>query len=226
MSSERLFAVLTGDIVGSSKLSAIERQQIPSVLHRASEHISRYFERSMQYEVDIFRGDSWQLVLSDPPKSLRVGLFFRAIIRATLESRKVDTRLSIGIGTTEFIPKDNVSTGNGEAFRLSGEALERLDKSTRMKIEFPSRYESGITHAFDVIVQLIDLLAQRWTSKQAEAISGALVSMTQRTIAAEWVSEPVSQQAISQHLELAGWNQIERGLDFFELQLAALLQLS
>jgi hypothetical protein len=224
MSNECLYAVLTGDIVGSSKLSASERQQIPSVLHEASENISRYFERSMQYEVDIFRGDSWQLVISEPSNSLRIGLFFRAIIRATLESRKVDTRLSIGIGTTEFIPESNVSTGNGEAFRLSGEALERFDKSTRMKIAFPIRYESGITHAFDVIVQLIDLLAQRWTSKQAEAVSGALVGMTQRAIAAEWVTEPVSQQAISQHLELAGWTQIERGLDFFELRLPALLE--
>ena len=51
------------------------------------------FNKDVPMNVDIFRGDSWQMLVSDPSKSLRLGLFYRAyIIKANMQLSKVDIR--------------------------------------------------------------------------------------------------------------------------------------
>ena len=120
--------------------------------------------------VDIFRGDSWQILILDPIRSLRTALFYRASLRAKMDSHQFDTRTSIAIGTIEFVPKDRVSNGDGEAYRHSGACLEKLKKQ-RMWFSFPDNERE---EQFNIIVQLIDALALRWTDKQALAVTGAL----------------------------------------------------
>jgi hypothetical protein len=130
--------------------------------------------------------------------------------------RHLDSRISIGIGAIDYLPENNVSTGNGQAFRLSGEGLESLPSYSRMSLTFPNQRQAVLPQALNVIVQLMDLQMQRWTGKQAEAVSGALINLTQKEIATSWVREPVTQQAISQHLEGAGWVQMKSGLSYVE----------
>lgn len=70
--------------------------------------------------------------------------------------------------------------------------------------------------AFDVIVRLIDALATRWTDKQALAISGALRGMKQEEIAEKLWERRITQQAVAQHLSRAGWDALEKGIEYFE----------
>jgi hypothetical protein len=93
--------------------------------------------------------------------------------------RYLDSRISIGIGAIDYLPEKNVSMGNGQAFRLSGEGLESLPRYSRMSLTFPNQYQAVLPQALDVIAQLVDLQMQRWTGKQAEAVSGALINLTQ-----------------------------------------------
>ncbi len=213
---KKIYAVLTGDIVGSTKLANDDRQNLRQVLYLASDKISQYFHDYVPYKIDIFRGDSWQFVVSDPSKSLRIGLFYRLLIREGMKAKQIDTRISIGLGTASFIPDNDLSSGDGEAFRLSGEALEKLPRSTRMNIEFPKRFQSDINDAIAVIVKLIDLRAGDWTKPQAKAISGAMLEFTQEEIADSWFEKEITQQAIAQHLKRAGWSTIELGIEYFE----------
>ena len=224
--SNSVYAVLTGDIVESTKLSSEERQHLRRVLYAASEKVSQYFHECVPYKVDIFRGDSWQLVVSDPSKSLRVGLFFRALIREGIVSKRVDTRISIGLGTVSFIPIEDFSSADGEAFQLSGEALEQFARTTRMTIAFPKRFQSDATDAIDVIVKLVDLQARKWTTKQAKAISGAMLEFTQEEIAHKWFEKEITQQAIAQHLDRAGWSTIELGIKYFENSIPGVIGLA
>ncbi|MBE9479349.1 MAG: hypothetical protein IMY80_05230 [Chloroflexi bacterium] len=214
--SNNVCAVLTGDIVESTKLSSEDRQHLRQVLYSASEKISKYFHEFVPYKLDVFRRDSWQFVVSDPSKSLCIGLFFRALIREGIVSKRVDTRISIGLGTVSFIPANDISSGDGEAFQLSGETLEQFTRATRLKITFPRRFQSPTTDAIDVIVDLIDLQVRKWTMKQAKATSGAILEFTQEEIATEWFDQEISQQAIAQHLDRAGWSTIEQGIRYFE----------
>ena len=77
----KLYAVITGDIVDSSKLPPKKRQQLHKVMKEGSNALRKAFKKDVPMNVDIFRGDSWQMLVSDPSKSLRLGLFYRAYIK-------------------------------------------------------------------------------------------------------------------------------------------------
>lgn len=222
--AESIYAVLTGDLIGSTELSPKERQRLPSLLLNTVDRIRIGFPGAVQGELDIFRGDSWQLVLADPVRALRISLFLRAVILSTPGSRPIDTRLSIGYGPVDYLAEGKHITGSGPAFFLSGSGLENAWKACRMGMSFPESVRSRITRALTIIVRLIDLQVGHWTPKQAEAVSGALLGLTQEEIGRGWVREQVSQQAISQHLEGAGWVKIKNSLLFTEEILPELIQ--
>lgn len=224
MAENHLFSVLTGDIVGSTKLNIDNKYKISNVLRSTTSKISKYFQYSIHSNIDIFRGDSWQMVITTPKKALRIGLLLRALLISEPGYNQLDTRFSIGFGTIDYLPDNQISIGNGEAFYLSGKGLESLRKNNNMCLNFSHTIHSSTTQALNVIVRLIDLHVLTWTKKQSEAVAGALVGLTQREIADTWVEEPVSQQAISQHLESAGWAQINDGIEYFEITFPTLFE--
>jgi hypothetical protein len=133
-----------------------------------------------------------------------------------MKSKFIDTRLAIALGTIDFLPDQRVSSGDGEAFRSSGDSLENMSKSRRMKFEYPNDEVASLSAALDIIVQLIDALAVEWTEKQAQAVTGALRGWTQGKIAKSWWENPITQQAVAQHLDRASWFAVENALAFFE----------
>lgn len=224
MAEQELFAVVTGDIVGSSALEDAQSRPLPTLIKDLDARLQIHFGPALHGEIDVFRGDSWQLVIREPVQCLRISLFLRALLQSANTPNQVDTRLAIGLGTVDYLPQAGVATGNGQAFRLSGECLESCPTTIRMAVSFAPDIRSELTRALNLIIQLMDLQIQRWTGKQAEAVAGALLDYTQRTIAEKWVQEPVSQQAISQHLEAAGWPGIQAGLGYFEEVLPEILE--
>lgn len=211
-----IYAVLTGDLVSSSALNSEDRRRLLAALQDAVRQAKLGFPDTVHGSVDIFRGDSWQLVLTDPVRALRIGLFIRTVIRAAPGLPQPDTRLSIGYGPVEYLPEGDISTGGGPAFSLSGIGLENAWKTCRMVLSFPENSRSRITRALNIIVRLIDLQVTRWTARQAEAVAGALLDLTQEQIGQGWMRDQVSQQAISQHLDGAGWVKIKSSLEFTE----------
>jgi len=216
---DKIYAVLTGDMVGSSKLETTDRKILHDILESTSKEIVLQFPGDVPYRPYLYRGDSWQFVVTEPSSSLRIGLTFRTYLRSRMESKRIDTRISIGIGSISFIPPNNLSSGDGEAFRLSGIGLENMDKSSRMAISFPDRFEPDISASIQMIVKLIDLQVKNWTERQSKVVSGALLGYTQKTIAENLFGNKISQQAVAQHLDRAGWNSIESGINFFEKKL-------
>jgi hypothetical protein len=218
-----LYAVVTGDIVGFSELSNRERREFHTAFRRSSQKLLDFYAGYLVDKPEIFRGDSWQFTIHSIAESLRIALLLRALIRSCLPGSHLDVRMSIGIGTVDYLPNDDISSGDGPAYRISGEGLESIERPYRMTIGFQHSLESLLTQALQVILTFIDLLAKDWTEAQSEAIAGALVGLTQETIAKEWVETPVTQPAIAQHLERAGWAVIRNGLDYFESSLHAIL---
>ena len=211
-----IYAVVTGDVVGSSRLAPQPRRRLLTALRRGATQLERHFGDSLVGKVALFRGDSWQFVLSRPAPTLRAALFFRAWLRSEMQLRSVDTRLAIGVGGVTFLPRGAIAVGDGEAFRLSGEALDSMPRTTRMRFRGPSAIGESSSRSIDVCVQLIDTLATRWTGRQALAVCGALLGLTQERIARTCSRERVTQQAVAQHLDHAGWNAIQSALLHFE----------
>lgn len=211
----KLYAAITGDIVNFSRLPAEEREKLQRTMKEGSKVLRRTFRGSVPLDVDVFRGDSWQLLVTDPEKSLRIGLFYRAFLRAATATSKWDTRMAIAIGTVDFVPGDGVSKGDGQAYRYSGKALEEMAKSSNICFRFP---QMDVEESLDVLVHLLDVLAINWSDKQALAITGALQGMKQEEIRSLW-KPPITQQSVNRHLQRAGWFPIEKAIEFFEKQL-------
>lgn len=207
------YAVLTGDIVNSSKLTKVDRKLLPGVIKRAARETKKAFPDAVPLEIEVFRGDSWQMLVLDPVLSLRIGLYFRACLRSGQErGRGLDTRTAIALGAIDFVPKGKVSEGDGEAYRASGQALESLPAGRFLAVTgaaFPQ------PNPLDAITVLMDALIQDWTGKQARAVAGALRGWTQERIAKAW-PESISQQAITKHLGGAHWPAFETAVAFSE----------
>jgi hypothetical protein len=210
----KLYAVITGDIVSFSKLPTEKRQTLSRIMKNGSETLRKTFKGSVPLEADLFRGDSWQLLVSDAALSLRVGLFFRAHLREAMGTGKFDTRMAIAVGTVDFVPDDRVSKGDGQAYRHSGNALEQMTRGSNMCFRFPG-YE--IEESLDVLVHLVDVLAMNWSEKQALAITGALQGLKQEKIGS-LREPPITEQSVNRHLQRADWFAIEKAIGFLEKQ--------
>ncbi len=211
-----LYAVLTGDIVDFSKYSPRQRSRMPDILQSSYDQTQNQFRESLLSNIEIFRGDSWQFIIKNAKNSFRIALYYRALFISQMESTIADTRISIGIGTVDYLPTENIITGDGEAFRQSGVGLDTMPRNLRMQICTPINKKSPEVNQINVIVQLVDTLARQWTPRQAFMVCGAISGLTQEKIGGEWVKEKISQQAVAQHLERAGWNAISASIQYYE----------
>lgn len=213
ISPHKRYAVLTGDVVDSSKLPKAKRQALPEVLRRASRATRKAFPEAVLLDVDVFRGDGWQLLVGDATLAVRIAFFFRACVRSESErGRGLDTRVAIGIGGIDFVPGERGSEGDGEAYRLSGRALESLPRNQQACLALPP---GSADRAAPTVIRLLDALAADWTGRQARAVMGALQGLTQEKIAELW-SEPIRQPVVARHLETAHWPAFDEGLRFLE----------
>ena len=209
-------AVLTGDIVASRKLLNETRQKLPEALQSVAEQMTGSFPDYLPYSLDFFRGDSWQWLVVPPGKSLCMAIFMRSLLLNAVRKEVLDTRIAIAIGDIKSIPGDDLARGDGEAFRISGELLDRFGRGDRLRVSFAAPFEKMDGEALDMVARLIDFQMCQWTKKQAHAIAGAILGYTQQESARHWFIPSISQQAVAQHLERAGWSTIEAAIDFFE----------
>jgi hypothetical protein len=209
-------AILTGDLVGSSRYTGQERRRLHTAMARVAEDLQDWFGPTLPRPLDVYRGDGWQLLVRDPRLSLRVGLAFRALLKAHTGEDRADSRLAIGVGPIDFLPPEGVSAGDGPAFRVSGGLLQAMSRRERMDIGVAEASDTPLTRCLRVVVRLIDGWVRTWTVPQARAVGGALRGLTQQEIATTCWQPAVTQQAVAQHLQRAGWHAIGEGLAYFE----------
>lgn len=208
----QFYGVVSGDVVASSKLPAGERRTLFDTMRAGSDELGRWLGEAMPLGIDIHGGDSWQILLASPQKSLAAGLFYRAYLKA--HPPHVDSRFAVAVGPIDFVPGEKVSEGDGLAFRLSGELLaEGLGKR---RMGFAS--ETNESAMWDLVLELIDAIAQRWTEKQALALTGALRGWTQEETSRLW-DPPVEQPTIHRQLQAARWPAVARAVEDFEQQI-------
>jgi len=208
---DKNYAVITGDIVASTKLATTARRRLHTVMKQGSRKLRSHFPNAIPLDVDIYSGDGWQVVVSEPDLSLRIALFYRAFIQSSVPG--VDTRMAIAIGTVDFIPAKQVSEGEGEAFRTSGRLLG--DKKSARRMYFAASDASLWAHWTTVFHLLDAVVVGQWTDKRAKAIMGALLGWTQQEIAGLW-KPAIKQPTVRRHLQGAGWEAIQDALTRFE----------
>jgi len=204
--SKKLYSVITGDIVKSSKLSLEQHKLLIKVMHNCAKEISNVFPGALKYEPELFRGDSWQLLIQKPELALSIALFYRAYLKAKMQLDSIDARMAISIGTVDFIES---SFGIGDAYKISGKAL---DKKGKRKIKFVSDILPN-SNVIDLIIQSTDFISSKWTSRQCKIALLALQNYSQKTIAKKL---RITQQAVSQQMDAAGWVIVADNLVYFK----------
>lgn len=199
-----IFAVITGDIIKSSKIREEERRHLLYELKISLEKINEQFIKASTPPFEIYRGDSFQIVLQQPQQALLIGFIIRAKLRSITASEKKeavnywDARISIGIGSVAYQAAKIVES-DGEAFQLSGRGLDEMKKRNSLSIRtvWPE-----INEEFEVACALSETIVDRWTVLQAKVIySYLLENKTQQELAEEF---DITQGAVSQRITTAG----------------------
>jgi hypothetical protein len=209
----KCYAVLTGDIIDSSRLSSTQLQSVRWSLLSSVNLVRRWKPGLVKGKPEFFRGDAWQMLLTDPAMALRAGIFLRASL---LAGGLADSRVAIGLGEVETISAERVSLSTGKAFMLSGKALDKMTRYSNMTIEIPKTV-GPFSDWLPVAGHLCDSLIGQWTTRQAELVRAALNPKEPDSERIGQLLKPaVSKQAVAKGLSGAKWYVIKEAVHLFE----------
>lgn len=221
----QVYGIITGDIVSSQSIMPGIRQKLFEDINLFLKEIKKKWINS--YET--FRGDSLQCDAKLPELSLRVALIIRAFLKSYVSEQEqesmvkedrptkgyfstgFDIRLAVGIGEIDFIKKNKITSSDGHAFRLSGEALDELkQQGNRLTVK---TYKDDFNEQMEAPILLLDALLQKWTQNGAEIVLHLLQNKKEEEIAALL---NISQSAVNQRKKNAQWFAIEKLIQYFE----------
>lgn len=193
-------AVITGDIINFTQLSAEKRKQL---IEDTENLLKTWIET--QGNAEIFRGDSYQVLFEEIQKaitkSIQLICWFK---KHSDEQSKVylSTRISIGIGEVSYRGK-NVLNSDGEAFHLSGRNFDLMQEEEFLSIHTNNEQKN---RGIEIILNFVNKYIGNWTKGQSEVIFLLLEGKTQQEIAA---SLSLSQPSVNSRLKSAGWKEFE-----------------
>lgn len=214
-------AVLTGDIIGSRKVA--DTEGLIASLKQVFSTIKK--ETYLKFDKEIFRGDSFQIVLYNSKDALllalliRIGLRSKTVIDSKSSSIPLhklwDARIAIGIGKGKV--KSKIIESNGEAFQLSGLEFDKLKKAHE-KLNVLTVWEEKNEY-FNIIVKLLDVIISKWTKLTSEVVFKYLLKDSTQSELAK--SLKVSQPAIHKRLSIANIDVIEKSIQYISQQIAS-----
>jgi len=212
-----MIAVISADLLSSSSYSKTLLEKVIYALNKEFTSLEKLSEKDSGFK--IFRGDSFQGIVYDPSKALRITLQLKtAINRIHLHEndsnrafkKEADIRIAIGIGSYDF-KRDSIMESNGQAFQFSGRTLDDMKKENR-KLQLKTPVEN-INNEFNTSLYLFDTLADKWSTASAEVIYYLLNGFKETDIALEL---GISQSAVNQRKKAAGWDAIDSLLHRYE----------
>ncbi len=198
-------AVLTGDIVNSTKISSTSEKALLKMLQQILQ----------PYKYEFYRGDSFQVYMKETPDSLRIALLCRTAAISIKEKVETDIKMSIGLGEVSEKIK-TLGAAKGEAFIISGRSFDELQKTNERLIISSANDTANI--AFQVIADHVNSIYGRMTAKQAKVIYELLKGGLQQDVVKRLKK---SKSTISQHASSGRWNEIEKILKQYQLLVKA-----
>ncbi|MBC7626555.1 hypothetical protein [Ferruginibacter sp.] len=196
-------AVLTGDIVNSTRLKKVTEKKLLKILTAAL----------AKYQFEFYRGDSFQVYVKNPVEALQTALLCRTAAISVSKNETInlsDVRISIGIGAVTMQVK-TLGTAKGEAYILSGRAFDEMTgKDTRLVIATANSLANA---GLQIIADYLNAVLKVMTGKQAEVIFELLQGKTQQEVAKLLKK---SKSTVHQHVTAGRWSEIEKLLRQYE----------
>jgi len=206
---QKTYAVLTGDIVNSSILSRDQYDQLIERMKGLPQTFNEVFSHSIYANIDIVRGDSWQILAVKPSYALRFSLYLRSVCKSCFN---IDSRVSIAIGTIDSLVENSLSMSSGPAFKLSGKGLDLMQGNERMSW-YDAFVSDRLLSAEKLLIRQIDNRITPSSSSQARSLTGALLGDIQAKIAE---TTGVAQSTVSEGLAALQWFEVSLLLEHFE----------
>ncbi len=217
-------AIITGDIVSSRGIDKTTREN----LYTAIDEFARSLRRKWIDKYERFRGDSIQCSVHSLSQALHTALLIRCFVMSytSLKKKKqtakgylttqFDIRLSIGIGTVDFLNEKKLSSSDGEAFVLSGHSLDNLKKSSERMVLKTT--DEAANKEWEIILSLLDAIMQKWTQNGAELALQKLLGKRDDEVAQQL---NISLSAITQRKKNAQWSAVNKAIEYFEVKFSA-----
>ena|SRR6218665_250029 len=152
-------SVITGDIIGS------RQQKSEHWVEDLKKILAPFGSTPSQWEV--YRGDEFQIEVSNPEQALLAAILIKARLRAI----KSDARMSIGFGDKTH-NAERISESNGSAFIHSGELFETLKKQ---KVTLALRTgDTNFDEKLNLMLQLALTFMDSWLVQSAEFVAIAI----------------------------------------------------
>lgn len=204
---DQLCAVITGDLIGSTAAPAAEVERAMGILRRVAEE--QAFVTGAGIRFARFRGDGWQIYSPDSRLAFRLVMLVLAELRA--QTPGMETRLALAIGASEVPDARDLAAARGEAFSLSGHALDAMAKSAQVVFvsKEPEQYWQR------PLLSYLEWQASRWTREQAEALAIAFRADPPSPASVAGVLG-ISRQAAQARLKGAGYRPVAEAAQAFE----------
>ncbi|MDX1637250.1 MAG: SatD family protein [Balneolaceae bacterium] len=197
-----LYAVITGDVVDSSKIGSDHRDQLMNTLKASFRAVYSVLQKGNDpYPFDIYRGDSFQGVIRSPQDALAASLAIRCTLRKAQPGESPiswDARTAIGIGRIDYLP-EKATEGDGQAYRLSGPMLDAMKTEQRLSITTPW---DDVNRELKAESALLDAVIAKWSPNQAETVLELLREQSRKEISEKF---GISQAAVHYRVKGAGW---------------------
>jgi hypothetical protein len=188
-------AVISGDIVESTKLNSAQFEQLLKRIKDIQEWITK---RNPASAHSIERGDEFQTVVRDIKTALRYTIIYRVGIKAL--GKEFDSRISFAIASNADL-RESVSESMGEAFVLSGRGLKAL-KSYRLAF---SSDHLELNEHFNLLFKYLDRQLTDLTSRQCEVMLTMLQADEDLTISELAEKLDIATATASKSLKASGW---------------------
>jgi hypothetical protein len=195
-----LIAVITGDLIGASRQPLELTDRAMHAIAAAADEIAGWQSPARSTRFTRFRGDGWQILLTEAHLALRACV----VIQARLMAFGLESRAFIGVGTAKTYGSSSLADASGEAFELSGRGLDALGDISKLGIG-----KTDIRPEDQLITDLLSDRMSRWTAAQAEAASLQLASPAKVPTLSEIGKKlNISPQAVNDRVRGAGCHTI------------------
>ncbi|MDK2902285.1 MAG: hypothetical protein PWQ93_204 [Clostridiales bacterium] len=160
--AQRIYAVITSDIIGSRRLKDrnISRQDIEDAIDRLNKEDDNFILSRFR----LLRGDEIQGVVRSANDAAVVIRHLRFCINPAV------VRIGIGLGDIATnIDRDNPWNMDGNAFHRARQALDDIKHFKRQATALCSE-DKALDDSVNVIFALMDALSSKWTKAQWEAV--------------------------------------------------------
>lgn len=157
-----MIAVLTGDLVNSTKMSG----ETYSAVIKSLEGYLREVDEKYNASGELYRGDEFQIQYPDPIHALKSTLLIKlALHLSTFSPKPIQCTLSLAYGSHD-IYADKPNTSSGPVFIESGRGLEKTPRG-ELSLHLAQDYNDN---EINLLTQFLNHLLNRLTKTQAQLL--------------------------------------------------------